>query len=263
MMKRVLSIGVAVCALACAAAFVTAARTPARDIDEWRARALSTHDTVSMTKLRAASWAGNDTAALALGAVLVGWNEPSRVREGIGWLTRSADAGDADAQLLLGRVWFNGATGESPDYAESRRWLERSARTLPPMPAAHDVPHDDEEEAHTPPAGAQAAYWLASIYRNGYGVPRDMDAGVRWLTLAARHGVPQAQFQLAMVYRERGDEGQALSWLRRAAHAEYPEANLALAIAYRNGELGLHPDDDQYWSYVKETLHDYKHRTQP
>ncbi|KND58974.1 hypothetical protein BVER_03945c [Candidatus Burkholderia verschuerenii] len=260
MMKRALSIGASVIVVAYAAAMFTAARTPTRDIDEWRVRALSTHDRTSMTKLRVASWAGNDAAALALGAVLVGGHDARHVREGIGWLERSADHGDADAQLLLGRVYFEGAAGAPPDYAQSRRWLERAARTLPATPALHD---DDDHEGHAPLAGAQAAYWLASIHRNGYGVARDANEGVRWLTLAARHGVPQAQFQLANVYRERGNDAQALSWLERSAHAELPEANLALAIAYRNGEMGLRPDDDRYWNYVKETLHDYKHRVQP
>lgn len=37
------------------------------------------------------------------------------------------------------------------------------------------------------------------------------------------------------------------------------EANLAPAIAYKNGEPGLTANNDQYWSYVKETAHDYKH----
>jgi TPR repeat protein len=263
MMKRVLSIGVSALVVACAAAAFMAARTPTRDIDEWRVRALSTRDWGSMTKLRAASWAGNDDAALALGAVLVGWRDARHVREGIGWLERSAEHGDADAQLLLGRVYFDGAAGAPPDYAQSRRWLERAARTLPATPALHDVDDDDDHDGHAPLAGAQAAYWLASIHRNGYGVARDSNEGVRWLTLAARHGVPQAQFQLANVYRERGDDAQALSWLERSAHAELPEANLALAIAYRNGEMGLRADDDRYWNYVKETLHDYKHRVQP
>jgi TPR repeat protein len=268
MMKRALPALAAVCVLACAAAFVTAARTPPGDIDAWRVRALSTHDFVSMTKLRAASWAGNDAAALALGAVLVGQHDAVRVREGIGWLERSAQSGATDAQLLLGRVYFDGAAGAPRDYAQSRQWLERAARTLPPVPAPvpdafADTDEEANEDGHTPPPGAQAAYWLASIHRNGYGTPRDASAGVRWLTLAAQHGVPQAQFQLANVYRERGDQTQALAWLRRAAHAEYPEANLALAIAYRNGEMGLSANDDAYWNYVKETLHDYKHRAQP
>jgi TPR repeat protein len=234
-----------------AAAFV-AARTPTRDIDEWRVHALSTRSVVSMTRLRAASWAGNDEAALALGTVLVARNDDSDTREGIGWLERSANGGNIDAQYMLGRVLFDRKT----DLTQSRVWLVRAAHSLPAAPATLD---DD----HAPPAGAQAAYWLSSIYRNGYGVPRDTAAGMRWLELAARHGMPQAQFQLANVYRERGDDAKALAWLERAAHGENPEANLALAIAYRNGEMGLRRDDDAYWNYVKETLHDYKHRIQP
>jgi TPR repeat protein len=244
-------VSVACGAVACSVAF---SRTPARQIDEWRMRALSARDWQSLTALRAASWSGNDAAAFALGTVLIGDGDASRVREGIGWLERAADRGDSPAQLALGRVLLNGAAGDAPDYARSRVWLERAARSLPAVVSVGD---------HEPPAGAQAAYFLASIYRNGYGVPRDAAAGLRWLTLAAAWGVPQAQFQLANVHRERGDQAQALVWLRRAAASENPEANLALAMAYRNGELGLHRDEGEYWSYVKETLHDYKHRAEP
>jgi TPR repeat protein len=268
MKMRAMMIGAALCvALGAAAGAVKFAHAPSRDIDEWRVRALSAHDRASMTKLRLASWSGNDGAAFALGAVLVGRKDEARVREGIGWLERSARDGNDEAQLLLGRVLFTGATGVPHDYARSRAWLERAALRLPPAAAPlhdadHDTDDDEHDHAHAPSAGAQAAYWLSSIWRNGYGVTRDASEGERWLALAARHGVPQAQFQLANVYRDRGDDAQALAWLRLSAHAELPEANLALAIAYRNGEMGLHRSDDRYWNYVKETLHDYKHRVQ-
>lgn len=258
MKRRLIRFGAIVLAVSAACSAFALSRTPDRQIDEWRMRALSARDWTSLAKLRAASWSGSDAAAFALGSVLIGDGDASRVLEGIGWLERSADTGDVQAQLMLGRVFLNGAAGEAPDYAQSRVWLERAARSLPAKP-----PASASAEDHAPPPGAQAAYSLASIYRNGYGVPRDDAAGTRWLTLAAAWGVPQAQFQLANVHRERGDDAQALAWLRRAAASENPEANLALAIAYRNGELGLRKDESEYWSYVKETLHDYRHRAEP
>jgi TPR repeat protein len=262
MMKRIVTIGAGVCIALGAALAVTAARTPTRDIDEWRVRALSTRDWTSLTRLRAASWAGNDAAARALGTVLVADTDAGRVREGIGWLERSARSGDTEAQLALGRVLLEGASGTPPDFPASRVWLERAARTAAARTLSDDEDDHDHDHDEAPSAGALAAYRLASIHRNGYGVPRDAEAGFVWLQLAALGGVPQAQFQLANVYRARGDDGEALKWLRRSAHAENPEANLALAIAYRNGELGLHRDEGEYWTYVKETLHDYKHRVQ-
>jgi TPR repeat protein len=258
MKGRAIRFGALALAVSVACGAFALSRTPERQVDEWRMRALSTRDWTSLSKLRAASWSGSDAAAFALGSVLIGDGDASRVREGIGWLERSGEAGDVQAQLMLGRAYLNGAAGMAPDYAQSRVWLERAARSLPAKP-----PVTVDAEDHAPPAGAQAAYSLASIYRNGYGVPRDPAAGLRWLTLAAAWGVPQAQFQLANVHRERGDDAQALVWLRRAAASENPEANLALAIAYRNGELGLRKDEGEYWSYVKETLHDYKHRAEP
>ncbi len=264
MMKRAITIGatlcVAMCVAVCAAGAFTAARTPSRDIDEWRVRALSTHDWTSMTKLRAVSWAGNDTAALALGTVLVAQKDDASVREGIGCLTRSARSGDTDAQLLLGRVFFNSATGQSQDYVQSRACLERAAQSLLRAPQV-----SDDEDGHAPLAGAQAAYWLSSIHRNGYGVAHGFRrrSALARTRRGTRHAAGAISACQCVGYRERGDDAQALRWLRKSAHAELPEANLALAIAYRNGELGLHRDDEAYWTYVKETLHDYKHRVQP
>ncbi|SAK84431.1 Sel1 domain-containing protein [Caballeronia hypogeia] len=255
---RIYRFGTFAIAASVACSAIALSRTPERQVDEWRMRALSTRDWLSTAKLRFAAWSGSEAAAYALGSVLVVQKDPSRVQEGIDWLERAAEAGEVPAQLALGRVLLKGATGETPDYAQSRKWLERAARSLPatsPTVAANPDGHDA-------PAGAQAAYSLASIYRNGYGVPRDPAAGTHWLSLAASWGVAQAQFQLANVYRERGDDAQALEWLKRAAASENPEANLELAMAYRNGELGLHKDEAEYWSYVKETMHDYKHQAQ-
>jgi TPR repeat protein len=225
-------------------------------IDEWRMRALSTHDWLSMTKLRAASRAGNEAASFALGSVLVAASDKNRVAEGIALLKNAAEDGDVRAQLELGRVLLKGAPGIAPDYELSRHWLTRAAESLPTTHTFADP------EAPVSPA-AYAAFHLASIYRNGYGVARNGDEGLRWLTRAANAGVPQAQFQLANTYRDGGlvpiSDELALLWLQRAAQAELPEANLALAIAYRNGELGLPRNDAQYWSHIKETAHGYKH----
>lgn len=264
MNRRLMWIGAFVLTASAACSAIALSRTTGPQVDEWRMRALSARDWTSLTKLRAASWSGSEPAAFALGSVLIGDGDAARVHEGIGWLERAAEAGDVRAQLLLGRVFLNGASGVATDYVRSRLWLERAARSLPALPPspALAVTEDQEGDEHAPPAGALAAYSLASIHRNGYGVPRDAAVGLRWLTLAATWGVPQAQFQLANVHRERGDERQALVWLRRAAASENPEANLALAIAYRNGELGLRKNEGDYWTYVKETLHDYKHRAQ-
>lgn len=259
-MKKALLVATALTATACvvaASGAVVLARTSAASIDEWRMRALSTHDFLSTNARRMAAWSGNGDASLALGAVLIVENDAARARESLKWLTHAADAGNHDAQYMLGRTLFNGAFGVAPDFARSRSYPQRAAQSLPP----DSLSMIDDEQGHAPAAAAQAAYLLSSIYRNGYGVARDDARGIEWLMRAASAGVPAAQLQLANVYRQRGADATALVWLRRAANAEYPEANLALAIAYRNGELGLHRSEGEYWAYVKETLHDYRHRS--
>lgn len=234
-------------------------RTSADRIDDWRMQAISRHQPLANVRLQVAQAFGNRPARIALAQVLIADPDVGEVQRGISLLRRVAQDGDARAQLQLGRLYLKGRSGLAADYAESRRWLVMAARSTGPLLANADEPASPDDA----PAG-YAALYLASIYRNGYGVAKDDRAAFNWLIKAANAGVPQAQFQLANVYREDGvverDDANALHWLRLAGKGEFPEANLALAIAYRNGELGLHADNDQYWSYVKETAHDYKHR---
>jgi TPR repeat protein len=258
------SVAVAIVAASALVLFGVAMREASSEhVDEWRMQAMSTRQAQALWRLRIAETFGNDAARLALAQVLVSDADPQRVRRGVALLRRVADGGDARAQLQLGKILLKGLPCVGVDHTESREWLLKAAAAATRHAANTGEESPDPDNA---PAG-YAAFYLASIYRNGYGVAPDPRAAFEWLERAANAGVPQAQFQLANVYRQDGvvrrDDTRALHWLVRAGKAELAEANLALAIAYRNGELGLKPDEDEYWSYVKETAHDYKHTIVP
>lgn len=212
-------------------------------IDDWQMQGTATHAAWPLWQLRLTSAFGNAAAREALADVLVSSSQLDEQREGVELYRRLALDGTPRAQATLGHLLLRGLPGVAPDYAESRRWLTLAAS------------HDSRD--------AQAAFDLATLYRNGYGVPRDASLAIRWLKQAAQAGLPLAQFQLANEYRFGAslphDDALALQWLTRAANAELPEANLALAIAYRNGELGMARDDNEYWAHVKESEHDLKH----
>nr|WKF62167.1 Localization factor PodJL [Paraburkholderia busanensis] len=212
-------------------------------IDDWQMQGASTHDASPVWRLRLTAAFGNAAAREALADVSISSTRLDERRDGVELYRQLALDGAPRAQATLGHLLLRGVPGIAPDYAESRRWLEQA------------VTHA--------PLDAQAAYDLATLHRNGYGVARDDALALHWLARAAQAGLPRAQFQLANEYRFGAtlphDDALALQWLTRAANAELPEANLALAIAYRNGELGLKRDVDEYWAHVKESEHDLKH----
>ena len=73
-----------------------------------------------------------------------------------------ANAGDADAQLLLGFIYQYGR-GVPQDYAQAVAWYRKAA---------------DQ-------GFADAQYNLGLMYGNGQGVPEDYVEGYKWLNLAA------------------------------------------------------------------------------
>lgn len=241
---------------------ITLSRTSTDAIDDWRMQAASGHQPLATLRLQVAQALGNQAAKLALAQVFIAGIDERRVQRGISLLGEVAETGDTRAQLQLGRLYLKGQAGINVNYVESRRWLAKAATLTKPQVA--DATERAEPAGPDEAPAGYAAFYLASIYRNGYGVAKDEQAAFDWLVKSASAGVPQAQFQLANVYREDGvvmrDDTKALHWLELAGKGELPEANLALAMAYHNGELGLQADDNQYWSYVKETAHDYKHQ---
>ena len=93
-------------------------------------------------------------------------------------LTRqAADQGDAEAQHILGRMYYSG-DGIAQDLAEAVRWCRKAA-----------------EQGH-----AEAQCQLGSMYDLGYGVRWDEAEAVRWFLLAAEQGVAQAQYRLWSMY---------------------------------------------------------------
>ena len=90
---------------------------------------------------------------------------------------QSAEQGDANAQLQLGRAYVSGS-GVPQDTAEGIRWIRLAA-----------------DQGHV---GAQ--YALASAYSLGQGVLKDESEAARWYRRAAEQGSTGAQFLLAEMY---------------------------------------------------------------
>ena len=88
-----------------------------------------------------------------------------------------AEQGNADAQLELGRLYYNGH-GVVEDQHEALKWYLRAA-----------------EQGH-----GQAQWMLGITYHGGLGVPRDYQQAANWYHRAAEQGYDRGQEFLAGLY---------------------------------------------------------------
>jgi TPR repeat protein len=86
----------------------------------------------------------------------------------------------------------------------------------------------------------KAQCFLASMYENGQGVPKDMAEAVRWYSKAAAQDYAEAQYMLAVMYgKGQGvpkDYVLAVALFRKAADQGYAAAQFGLGIMYESGD---------------------------
>jgi len=130
---------------------------------------------------------------------------------------RRADAGDANAQLNMGGLYFKGQD-VAQDYAEAAKWFLLAAQQ----------------------GQAQAQFNLGMMYATGQGVTQNHDESVQWYRRAAVQGLAVAQLNLGVAYATgQGvlqDEVEAVKWLRLAAEQGEPQAQFNLGVMYANGQ---------------------------
>jgi TPR repeat protein len=89
-----------------------------------------------------------------------------------------ARAGNADAQHLLGLMYYTGH-GVPRDYKKAFLWHHKAAE--------HGLP--------------AAEYVVGAMYYTGNAVPQDQVLAVSWFRKAAEQGHPEAQYALGLMYR--------------------------------------------------------------
>ena len=103
-----------------------------------------------------------------------------------------------------------------------------------------------------------AAMGLAALLDQGEGVARDQVAALHWYTVAAEHGLPQAEFDAGiMLDSGRGaarDVAQAAIWYARAASHGQRRAQYNLGQLYAGGEgVPRNPDVARAWYRLAAT----------
>lgn len=136
---------------------------------------------------------------------------PSGYGDALRWYEKTAEAGAAPAQFLLGRMFETGK-GRKPDAFRAAGWYRRAA-----------------EQGYAP-----AQYRLGVLYFEGRGVGRDAAAAAGWYEKAAGQGHLAAKFNLGFLYHR----GEGVAADRARAEALYRETAMA-GLAQARFNLGL------------------------
>jgi TPR repeat protein len=107
------------------------------------------------------------------------WGVQKNLQEAYKWYRLAAENGEAQAQVALGRMYWEGRDIPQ-DYREAMRLFE--------LAAAQGA------------SGGQTS--LGIMYLNGNGVEKDYEAALKWFRLAAEQGDGLAQLQLGHMYYE-------------------------------------------------------------
>ena len=158
---------------------------------------------------------------------------PDNFGQSLSWQLRAAEAGNPQAQYVLGLTLEQGLKGEA-NKVEAAEWYAKAAakgHTLAQMRlarmlytgdgVARDVMGAARLYSEAASSGnAQAQYNYASLLESGSGVEKNLVLAATLYESAARQGVAPAQVGLAMLYARGAGVGlnieRAVTWLEVA-----------------------------------------------
>ena len=161
-------------------------------------------------------------------------------KEGLDMLKELAEAGDRDAQYVLGTFYYDGlGNGEyiEVNAIKAVQWLKLAAK------------EDDRDIGQRGGVNAQneALFYLGNIYHNlvvGDGIVQDFEEAVKWFKIAANKGHKESQFNLGYMYYKGGykgilgkkgitkDKQEATIWWSLCAEQGYVKCQYMMGLAY-------------------------------
>jgi hypothetical protein len=192
-------------------------------------------------------------------ALTLKWQDENAVRDLIGKMRESAEAGLVENQYQLAEYYSKGEF-VTKDDAEAMKWYRMAADNghasaqyyvANRYAKGQGVPKDDREAMKWYRKAAEqghvvAQYYVGDLYAEGRGVPQDDAEAARWYRKAAEQGDREAQKKLGARYALgqglKKDEAAAAHWLRKAADQGDAEAQTLLGFMYADGR-GV-PEDD-------------------
>lgn len=136
--------------------------------------------------------------------------------EALSWLKKSAEKGNADAQLNLA-VMYRDGEGCSVDYSQAMFWFKKAAENIYPRVDAYGE--------------------IGLMFQRGFGVSQDMALAKTWYEKGASKGDNWSMLLLGRLYRDSGDMDNALIWVRKSADAGSEEGAFAVYAILENKDF--------------------------
>lgn len=174
-----------------------------------------------VSQAQRAADAGHADAQLLLGSLAYrGEIVPRSLTTAFSWIERAAEGGSPSGQALLAVLYLNGE-GVAPDMAQAAAWFRRAAEN----------------------GNVDGMNGYASMLMSGHGVAADPAEALRYFERAAAGGSAQAHLNLAKIYHHgagvRADRARAIGHYRKARERGLAEA--ATALAALEAETGSSP----------------------
>ncbi|MDR3002365.1 MAG: sel1 repeat family protein [Fibromonadaceae bacterium] len=159
-----------------------------------------------------------------------------------------AEAGNANAQALLGRMYSNGIGVES-DMTKAIYWLEKAANqdNTKAMLMLGNLGRSGGKPTEALTWYSKCAdmgepfcqYFLGDLYFHGSGVKKDLDESIKWWRKAEENGQAQAMHALGLLHGHglggfKKDKTEAAMWLRKAGNNAYAVGNATLLMELGN-----------------------------
>ncbi|WP_424244807.1 hypothetical protein Dip510_002078 [Elusimicrobium posterum] len=179
------------------------------------------------------------------------------VYEAFNWYIKAAHQGKAEAQFLVGAIYFKGLYGFEKNYKDALIWFSKAA-AQGFEPAAGYLEFFDELSQLILDANngdAQAQYELASRFSSGRGVEKqDYLQALKWYEKAAAQNNGSAAFNIGLIYYNgngvKKDYKKAFQYFNLAKKLDIALADHMLAAMYYYGQ-GTEKDYSKSLEYYK------------
>lgn len=194
------------------------------------------------------------------------------IQKGIDLCIQAATMGDIYAQYDLAIYYDNNSFVVQPPYYDKEKQIDNFLYDLVNNLDLKGVLPQDNQKAfywfmkaatnntflkdNSPPntnaeaQRAKAQYNVGVYYENGNEgvVDKNLDEAINWYEKAAEHGIIDAQFNLSILLRNRGDKEKSVYWCSKAAEKEDVQGQFNLGVAYFYGD-GIEQDIEKaiFW----------------
>lgn len=150
-------------------------------------------------------------------------------------LLEAANAGSKEASYNLGLFYKTGQKGFPQDKTKALQYYKK----------AFDL------------GEISSGYYIGKMYRDGDGIPRDMNQACSWFTWAASLNHAESAYEMAWFYREKlqgtslsSDLEKMMDYYTKAAELKHRSAQAELGSIYFSGSFGVKVNIQKAFDYL-------------